>query len=224
MDRNLKIIENANQAVSAFVSAWPYFVEECKAVLGSEQHYQALLYHCLRVCGVPRKQLGMNVKQYIAKPVTPHGQNISNKRHKKFKGIEPTPDAIIFHPNIKGDWRRRQRCQTLRYSLLSIEMKVSERENSRLRKGEIESDIEKLSALREEIREHTPYAPAANMAGLMIIVDTAPDKSERMTSWSLEKCIQIAHERNVLLAYVGREQIVAPFDEAHQSEYGTDQQ
>jgi len=52
------------------LKAWPAIVEECRAVLGGELHYQAVVYHCLRQAGCPRTQLGMNVKQWIVGPVS----------------------------------------------------------------------------------------------------------------------------------------------------------
>jgi len=56
-------IETREDALEAFRRAWLRFVIECRSVLGSELHYQALLYHCLRTYGkVPSRQLGMNVK------------------------------------------------------------------------------------------------------------------------------------------------------------------
>lgn len=58
-------------ALSALRRAWSPFVAECRSVLGSELHYQALLYHCLRTYGgVPSQQLGMNVKIWITDVVS----------------------------------------------------------------------------------------------------------------------------------------------------------
>ena len=55
--------ETQTDALGVLMRAWPHFVAECRSVLGSELHYQAVLYHCLRVHGhgLP-EQLGMNVK------------------------------------------------------------------------------------------------------------------------------------------------------------------
>ena len=59
-------MQTRDDALGALQRAWPPFVAECRSVLGSELHYQALLYHCLRAHGsVPSRQLGMNVKMWI---------------------------------------------------------------------------------------------------------------------------------------------------------------
>ncbi len=200
-------ISNPEQAFNALLLAWPKFVSECRSVLGSEQHYQAVLYYCLRLTGVPACQLGMNVKQYIPDPKTPLGRSESERRQEGYKGFEPTPDAIIFHPNIEGDWRRRRRKETLINSLLSIEMKVSERQGARLRPKEVINDIEKLSALRQEIQEirhRYSEAPAADTIGLTIVVDTAPDQNERMTPKSLERCLEASRKQGIRFGYLNR--------------------
>ncbi len=203
-------IRKPEQAFEAFRLAWPKFVSECRSMLGSEQHYQAVLYHCLRSSGVPARQLGMNVKQYIPDPITPLGQSISEVRHTNYKGFEPTPDAIIFHPDIGGDWRRRRRKKSMRNSLVSIEMKVSERAGARLTAREITNDILKLSALRQEIFERYQKAPGAGLIGLMIVVDTAPDKKERMTDWSLNRCREISREQNIRFGYLDTIRDIVP--------------
>jgi hypothetical protein len=41
-------IETRDDALEALQRSWPTFVIERRSVLGSELHYQALLYHCLR--------------------------------------------------------------------------------------------------------------------------------------------------------------------------------
>ncbi|MXY39046.1 MAG: hypothetical protein F4160_06730 [Rhodospirillaceae bacterium] len=195
-------ISNPEQAFNALLLAWPKFVSECRLVLGSEHHYQAVLYHCLRLTGVPACQLGMNVKQYIPDPKTQLGRSESERRQEGYKGFEPTPDATIFHPGIMGDWRRRRRKETLMDSLLSIEMKVSEREGARLRPKEVINDIKKLSALRQEIRHRYSEVPAANTIGLMIVVDTAPDQKERMTPESLQRCREVSREWDIRFGYL----------------------
>src|SRR5215203_1856500 len=104
-------IETRDDALEAFKRAWPTFVTECRSVLGSELHYQALLYHCLRVYGQgPSKQLGMNVKMRIMDPVSEHFRMLDEKRHPDYRGgFEPIPDVVIFRPEIDGDFRRRNR-------------------------------------------------------------------------------------------------------------------
>ena len=47
-------------------SAYSEIVKECRLVLGSELHYQAMIHHLLRTSGsVPFNQMGMNVKKTI---------------------------------------------------------------------------------------------------------------------------------------------------------------
>ena len=70
-------VETPPDALDAFRRAWPTFVAECRSVLGSELHYQALLYHCLRTHGgVPSRQLGMNVKIWIEPVTTEYFRNL----------------------------------------------------------------------------------------------------------------------------------------------------
>jgi len=64
-------MNNQADAKEALMRAWPSIVRECRQVLGSELHYQAMIYHCLRHYGkVPIDQIGMNVKMSINKPKT----------------------------------------------------------------------------------------------------------------------------------------------------------
>ena len=51
-------ITTMSEALAALTTAWSLIVDECRAVLGGELHYQAVVYHCLRLTGVPRDQLG----------------------------------------------------------------------------------------------------------------------------------------------------------------------
>ena len=86
------ILTTVEQAVAALDRAWPLIVDECRAVLGSELHYQAVIYHCLRATGVPRTQVGMNVKQWITDPVTPLFQQLDARKHELYRGgFEPIP-------------------------------------------------------------------------------------------------------------------------------------
>ena len=39
------------EALEALTQSWPRIVDECRGVLGSELHYQAVIYHCLRRVG-----------------------------------------------------------------------------------------------------------------------------------------------------------------------------
>ena len=74
-------VQTIPKAIAVVAHAWPTIIEECRAVLGGELHYQAIIYHCLRHAGVPRNQLGMNVKQWIAGPITPLFQDLDSKKH-----------------------------------------------------------------------------------------------------------------------------------------------
>lgn len=43
------MFETPEDAVSTLSRAWPVIIEECRAVPGGELHYQAVVYHCLRM-------------------------------------------------------------------------------------------------------------------------------------------------------------------------------
>src|SRR5208337_1293346 len=138
----LRMIETIEDALDVLKRAWPMISDECRAVLGGELHFQAILYHCLRSCGVPRTQLGMNVKQWITDPVSPVFQALDLKKHEDFRGgFEPIPDLVIFSPAIGADWRRRNRETTLLSMLLAVEVKASERHEGRLTRAEIVSSL-----------------------------------------------------------------------------------
>lgn len=193
-------IETRDDALEAFRRTWPSFVIECRSVLGSELHYQALLYHCLRAHGgVPPRQLGMNVKMWITDVVTDLFRNLDEKKHPDFRGgFEPIPDVVIFRQEIDGDWRRRNRDNTLRQALMAIEVKASERYLGRLRAGEIVDDILKLEALRIEAL----HRGGSDMLPAIATIDTAPEANERMTSYSRQEVEVAARERGVCLFYV----------------------
>ena len=186
-------MNNGSQAevLEALTQSWPRIVEECRSVLGSELHYQAVVYHCLRsIREIPSGQLGMNVKIWIPDAVSVLFRG----------GRKPIPDVVIFSPDIASDFRRRNYANTLRHMLLAAEMKVSERFQGRLQAGEIAKDILKLDALRLEARAcEAAFVPA------VIIVDTAPDKTERMGSWALKEAREVASSRGVCLFYLSPE-------------------
>jgi hypothetical protein len=175
---NEAAIETREDALEALRKAWPSFVAECRSVLGSELHYQALLYHCLRAHGrVPPRQLGMNVKIWITEVISPHFRNFGEKKRPEYRGgFEPIPDVVIFEPEIDGDWRRRNHENTLRHMLLAIEVKASERHLGRLRPGEIVDDILKLEALQIEAL----HRGGSDMVPAVVTIDTAPEANERM--------------------------------------------
>lgn len=203
------MIETHLDAIEAVRRANSIMLAECQEVLGSELHYQAMIYHSLRMSGVPVSQLGMNVKMYISNPITPLFQNLDKKKNEKFRGgFEPIPDVVIFSPLIKGDWRRRNRINTLKESLVAIEIKASERHKGRLTESEIVNDLKKLTAHRDEaIHRNAGFAP------IMIIVDTAPDPTERMKRFAIDRCIDFATNDHIGIIYIGVESYFAMLDD-----------
>jgi hypothetical protein len=192
-------MKTIQQAKKALLKAWPYIKEECLSVLGSELHYQAMIYHCLRDYGqVPANQIGMNVKMWINDPATPLFKELDDRKHPEFRGgFEPIPDVVLFSPKIKGDWRRRNCNNTLKQMLLAIEVKASERAANRLSPKEIITDIEKLAAHREEAKAQGSY-----MYPVMMVIDSAPLPEERMTESALSKAEEVAQNNKVGLLYV----------------------
>lgn len=156
------------------------------------------MYRCFREFGnVPPDQIGMNVKIWFDKPITSFFRTREYYKHKDFRGgIEPVPDIVLFSPDIKGDFRRRNNKSTFKYMLMAIEVKASERESSRLTPGEICEDIQKLKAFRNEARRRRK-----NFIPTMVVLDTAPNKEERMTSQSVEAILSEAKKHNVGLFY-----------------------
>lgn len=195
------MITSHTDAIDAIKRAYPYMVNDCRAVLGSELHYQAMIYHCLRTSGVPATQLGMNVKMWISNPVTPLFKSLDKQKNNRFQGgFEPIPDVVIFSPEINGDWRRRNRINTLQHALVAIEVKASERYKGRLTESEIFFDIEKLAAHRNEA-----IYRGAGFAPIMLIIDTAPDSKERMRDTVIDSCKARAVNDNVGIIYIGAE-------------------
>jgi hypothetical protein len=197
-------------AYARFLKAWPAIVNECRAVWGSELHYQAMIYHALRTAGeVPREQLGMNVKIMIEDPCSEYFKECDESRHPDYRGgCEPIPDFAIFHRWVWGDFRRRNCDETFNNLLLAAEVKVSERADSRLQRGEIIRDIRKLDALRHEVREWE-----SEIVPVILIIDTAETAEGRMTRSSLGRVREFAEELEVPLFYCGRYRCIAP-DEA----------
>jgi hypothetical protein len=167
---------------------------------------KAVIYHCLRFHGVPRKQLGMNVKQWIDKPVSRRLQALDLRKHMDYRGgFEPIPDVVISSPTVAGDWPRRNREATLRHMLLAIEVKASERAKGRLSRREIVGDLEKLGAHQEEVRHR-----GGDMCPVMMVIDTAPDPAERMTAWTYSEAEQIAERYGVSFYYLSPDRAVGP--------------
>ena len=192
-------MNNQTDAKGIFKKTWPHIVRECRQVLGSELHYQAMIYHCLRQTGkVPIDQIGMNVKMWIDHPKTKLFRMYDGEKHPDFQGgFEPIPDVVLFKPSVNRDWRRRNHENTLRKMLMTIEVKASERNEGRMRPGELISDIEKLEALRQEVRLRD-----ASVVPVMLIIDTAPDEEERMVPGSLDQVCDFAKSVDVGLFYL----------------------
>jgi hypothetical protein len=195
-------VKTSEDAHAAFERCWDYLVLDCRRILASELHYQAMIYFHLRVHGgVPVTQLGMNVKQRIMNPVTPLFQQRDQRKHVDYRGgYETIPDIVIFDSTIDGDWRRRNQESTLRAMLLAMEVKASERHEGRLHAGEIISDIRKLAAHREEVRYR-----GSDMMPLMLVIDTAPIKQERMRPDAIERMRTESETCGVSLYYLGVE-------------------
>ncbi len=200
-------MHSIDDAIGSVLAAWPGISEDCRVVLGSELHYQAMIYHRLRTDGqVPITQIGMNVPMYLANPITQYFMDRIEKRMERKNaydlqnGVAPTPDVVLFRPEIDGDWRRRNSDLTLRHTLIAIEVKVSERSGSRLSSKEILSDIEKLSAHREEVRHL-----GADMLPIMMILEPAPAKSERMTGRTFHEYMKYARINQVEVLHCSRQ-------------------
>jgi hypothetical protein len=194
-------MKNIKEAKQCLITAWPKIVKECRLVLGSELHYQAMVYHCLRSYGkVPIDQIGMNVKMYIESPESKFFRELEKARHVDFQGVEPIPDVCLFKTDVGGDWRRRSRENTLNALLLAIEVKASERKDKRLTASEIVFDIKKLSAHRDEARHRkSTFLP------VMMVIDTAPKESERMSKEGLSESLDAAQKNHVEFLYLSPE-------------------
>lgn len=194
-------MNSTDDAVQMLDMAWPRIQEECCYVLGGELHYQAMVYHALRLTGVPIRQIGMNVKQWIENPTSTLFKALNERRHVDYRGgFEPIPDVVLFRPEINGDWRRRNRDNTLKHMLLAIEVKASERDKGRLTKSEILRDIDKLAAQREEVlRLGGDFIP------VMMVIDVAPLVRERMYEDHITICMSRCGELDVEWRYTSRE-------------------
>lgn len=199
-------MNTSDEAIALLRDAWPMIVEECRACLGGELHYQAMIYHCLRSSGGPRGQIGMNVKQWITNVASEVFRKADLRKHVDYRGgFEPIPDIVLFKPTVGADWRRRNPEHTMREMLVAIEVKASERHLNRLGRAEICRDIEKLAAHKEEI-----IARGSDMTPVMLVVDTASDEEERMTEWALQESRERASEMGVLWLYLGRDRVEKP--------------
>lgn len=192
-------ILSLHDALQAFDKAWPILCNECISVLGSELHYQAMIYHALRTAGgVPITQLGMNVKQYIPDVQSELFKKFDLAKHQDYRGgFEPIPDIVIFSPAVDGDWRRRSSKHTIKHMLLAIEVKASERADHRLSQTEVSTDIRKLAAHKQEIC-HLGF----DFHPIMLVIDSAETYNERMTEKSLVACRTLASELRVEWCYI----------------------
>jgi hypothetical protein len=194
----MQTIQDARNLLSR---AWPHIQSECRAVLGGELHYQAMIYHALRLAEVPLLQIGMNVKQYIENPSSALFSTLADARHQAYRGgFEPIPDVVLFGPRVGGDWRRRNRESTLRNMLLALEVKASERAGGRLSRKEVSDDIRKLAAHREEVCHL-----GSDMQPVMLVIDTAPLAAERMRPEHIAACQDLAKALEVDWLYLDRE-------------------
>ena len=96
-------LDTIDDARGGLIKAWPKIVKECRRVLGSELHYQAMVYHCLRHYGkVPIDQIGMNVKMWIDDPVSSLFRELDKRKNPYFQGgFEPIPDVALFASGIR---------------------------------------------------------------------------------------------------------------------------
>lgn len=96
----VSVITSPKECQKAISISFNRIVSECRQVLGSELHYQAMIYHILRDIGkVPLNQIGMNVKIAIQKPTTQFLKEGIKTKHKDFQGYgkEIIPDISILN-------------------------------------------------------------------------------------------------------------------------------
>ncbi len=140
---------------------------------------------------------------------TEYFRKLDERKHPDFRGgFEPIPNAVVFEPEIGGDFRRRNYANTLRRMLLAVEVKASERHRGRLAAGEIVDDVLKLEALRLEAL----HEGGSDLLGALVVMDTAPEGKERMTLEARRTVEDAARERGVGLFYASpsEESMVLP--------------
>lgn len=196
-------LSNSREAAEFLLRAWPSIIRECRTTLGSELYYQAVIYHNLRQVGVPLLQMGMNVKMQIDGPVSRLFRELDLKKHEDYRGgFEPIPDVALFSPSVSADWRRRKNKVTPSSLLLAVEVKASERADSRLLPGEIAGDIEKSAAHRDEAETRHR---GGGFYPVMMVIDTAPLPKEQMTKYGFDLAWQRAEELSVGFLYLSPE-------------------
>lgn len=77
-----------------------------------------------------------------------------------------------------------------------MEVKASERDGGRLGRAEIRRDIEKIDALREEVRNL-----GKSFYPVVMVIDTAREPHERMTADGLQEIRDLAQQYRVALCY-----------------------
>ncbi|WP_157593697.1 hypothetical protein [Pontibacter actiniarum] len=198
------MIQSPEEVKQALSKCFELGKSECRLILASELHYQAMLYHHLRQTGgIPFNQLGMNVKTTIPCVQNSFLHQRSLTRHANYQNadIEIIPDITVFTQEINYDWRRRNFTNTLKETLYSLEVKASERHRGRLQQKEIETDIQKLVAQREE----TERIHNRRIGVGMFIIDVAPDTRERMKVVTLNYLSELARQQDVDLWYLNQE-------------------
>jgi hypothetical protein len=98
---------------------------------------------------------------------------------------------------------RRNYENTLKHMLLTIEIKASERAKSRLGAAELRTDILKLDAHRQEVREL-----GSDFIPVMMVIDTAPLERERVTEWSLGQSRDLAKSLKVEFRYFSLDRVI----------------
>ena len=160
----------------------------------------------MRTGGCPRGPARANVKIWLEGCTTKYFRARDRQKIPEYRGgFEPIPDVVIFHEDIKGDWTRRNYLETARCLLLAVEVKVSERQGSRLQPGEIIDDIEKLAAFKEELRHR-----GTKMVPVMLVVDTAREPEGRMTEFSFQEVRDHSRALEVPFFYCGPDRCVVP--------------
>jgi hypothetical protein len=193
-------VETISEFQKSIRNSYSKIIEECRSVLGSELHYQAMVYHLLRALGkVPLSQIGMNVKTTIEDCKTDFFKDRITKKDKKFrsKNLEIIPDISFYSNSLKADWRRRNYKNTLEKTIYSLEIKASERNKGRLQFKEIETDFLKLKAQYNE----TKLKFNKEIGIGMMIIDVAPLENERMKKETLNKIIELSKKLSIDLWY-----------------------
>ncbi len=163
-----------------------------------------MIYYHLRQTGqISFNQLGMNVKTTITEVQNDffHQRILLKNENYQSSGLEIIPDITFFSERINHDWRRRNFENTLKETIYSLEVKASERHKSRLRQLEIQTDIQKLIAQRQETQRL--YHKRIGVG--MFIIDVAPDPIERMKESALAYIVEFAKLNEVDIWYFNQD-------------------